>query len=98
METTLHEINLVKGKLQDIMLPASPSKTVQMREKLIDINTDISKVCLQYLDSCQEPRMIDLMTICHILNREQLYILEDEETVEDEDFIRSLETIVSIND
>ena len=92
------DINLVKGKLQDIMLPAPPCKKEQMREKLVDLNTETSKVCLQYMDSCDEIRMIDLMTICHILNREQLYILEDEESVVEEDFLRSLESIVTIGD
>jgi len=36
------------------------------------------------------------MTICHILNREQLYILEDEEDeVSTDDFLRSLEDQIS---
>ena len=90
--------DLVRGKLHDIMLPAAPLKTTQLREKLMDLNTDTSKICLEYLDSCQNVRMIDLMTICHILNREQLYILEDEESVVEEDFLRSLESIVSIGE
>ena len=90
--------DLVRGKLHDIMLPAAPLKTTQLREKLMDLNTDTSKVCLQYLDSCQNVRMIDLMTICHILNKEQLYILEDEDSIVEDDFLRSLESIVSINE
>ena len=103
METSMdaereNATDLVRGKLHDIMLPAAPLKTTQLREKLMDLNTDTSKICLEYLDSCQNVRMIDLMTICHILNREQLYILEDEESVVEEDFLRSLESIVSIEE
>lgn len=85
------DINLVMGKLADIMLPAPPHQVRTMREKLLDINTDTSKVCVQYMDSRNDIRMIDLMTICHILNREQLYILEDEEPAQEDDFFRSLE-------
>eukprot|EP00960_Hanusia_phi_P055377 762952-Hanusia_phi.AAC.2 len=57
------------------------------------MNTDISKICLGYLDTCPGVRMIDLMTICHILNKEQLFVLEDEEDddIGAEEFIQSLE-------
>ena len=91
------DVNLVTGKLADIMLAAPVQQVRTMRAKLQEINTDTSKVCLQYMDSCTEVRMIDLMTICHILNREQLYILEDEEPVQEDDFFRSLEESLNEN-
>lgn len=95
-ETILEAPCTVSKKLEEIMLPTAAEKVSQLKTKLQEINSDVSKLCLRYLDTCDKPRMVDLMTICHILNKEQLYILEDEEDINVEDLFINMEQYLTL--
>lgn len=86
----------VSEKLEEIMLSASPDKVTQLKAKLHEINTTLSKACLTFLETRDKPRMIDLMTICHMLNKEELYILEDEEDINVDDLFINMDQYLNL--